>query len=546
MKYEMEVTTIDLPLRVRTGPGFNYSIIARLPKGSKIIATEYRNGWYKHDHGGWSNGEWLTKRKDLDPNSNSNPSAPAPVVPPKPPLSAEDRAYLDSLFSQVTYNHEKISDMGFILGMPHQFIPTADPRPGNSEYGRTYVNSIMNDLSMLVVTPGRAKLLANMKKETQEEAKNMFIQRLGGAEAGSIESILTGKEHGRYYEFESDYKEYNKYVNSLCRLGAVYLGLATTKAYGTNTDYKNFDWSPFSKDSPYAKSGGIWTYLKEEPSVAFYINAGQSSFNESSSNSTEQSTLVEGLSGKAQGMVKELRFLMGNVMDDTAISDASKASYEGAVRKVFNSVNFTNNAVISQLTDYGLTIVNGANVAYPEVWKDSQYGKGYNIEIRLVSPYGDKESIFTNIMVPMFHIIAFAMPRQIGRAGYMHPFLIRAFCKGWFNCNMGMVESINIKKAAQGGWSQGGLPTEMDISISIKDLYENLSIARTTDLSAFSNTEYLDFIGTMCGVNINQPDLKRKLTMYQMFLKNKVTDIPGDILHGFAESIGNKLRSYLK
>lgn len=542
----MEVTTIDLPLRVRTGPGFNYSIVARMPKGTKVIATEYQNGWYKHDHGGWSYGEWVTKRKDLDPNNNANSTSPAPAVPPgPPPLTAEEKAYLEGLFSQVEYKFDKIGNMGFILGMPHQFIATADQRPSESDYGRVYMNNIMNDLSMLVITPGRAKLLADMDATKKKQVQDYFADRMAGAPAGTIDSILTGKDHGRYYEFETDFIEYMKYVNSLCRIGATYLGLARTKAYGTGTNYAEFDWSPFSKNSPYHK-GGLWNYLKEEPSVSFYINAGNSSFNESASNSTEQSTLVEGLSGKAQGMVKELRFLMGNVMDDTAITDASKANYNQAVKKVFDSVNFTNNAVVNQLTDYGLTIVNGANIAYPEIWKDSQYGKGYSIEIRLMSPYGDKESIFTNIMVPLFHIIGFAMPRQIGRAGYMHPFLIRAFCKGWFNCNMGIVDSVNIKKGSQGGWSRDGLPTEIDISMSIKDLYENLSLARTTDISAFANSEYIDFIGTTCGVNINQPDLKRKLTMYEMFLKNKVTDIPGDVIHRFAEGIGNKLRGYLR
>lgn len=545
MKYEMEVATTTLPLRVRTGPGLNYSIVGRLPKGTKVIATEYKNGWYKHDRGGWSSGEWVKKTKDLDPNNNANSTSPAPATPPgPPPLTDAEKAEIAKLFTSADYSMEKIGNMNFILGMPHQFIPTADPRPKNSEYGRTYLDTIMTDLSMLVITPGRAKLGGTGKN--QQQIQQGFISTLGTGEPGTLDEIITGKSHGRYYEFETAYTDYIHYVNSLCRLGAIYLGLGRTSAYNTSTDYKNFDWNPFWSKSPYSNEKGLFSFLGEEPSVPFYINAGQTSFNESSSNSTEQSSLVEGLSGKAQGMVKELRFLMGDAMNDTAITDASKASYDGAVRKVFNAVNFTNNAVISQMVDYGLTIVNGANVAYPEVWKDSTYGKGYNIEIRLVSPYGDRESIFTNIMVPLFHIIAFSFPRQVGRAGYMHPFLIRAFCKGWFNCNMGMVESVNIKKAAQGGWSSEGLPTEIDVSISLKDLYENLSIARATDITAMSNTEYLDFIGTTCGININKPDIGRKLTMYQAWLQNKVTDMPGDVMSKLSESVGNKLRSYLR
>lgn len=80
---------------------------------------------------------------------------------------------------------------------------------------------------------------------------------------------------------------------------------------------------------------------------------------------------------------------------------------------------------------------------------------------------------------------------------------------------MGMVDSISIKRGSQDGWSKDGIPTEIDVSLSIRDLYQNLSLSRDGDYSMYNNIEYMDMISTWCGVNLNVSELTRKYRIYQ-------------------------------
>lgn len=111
---------------------------------------------------------------------------------------------------------------------------------------------------------------------------------------------------------------------------------------------------------------------------------------------------------------------------------------------------------------------------------------------------------------------------------------------------MGIVDSISIKRASQDGWSKYGFPTEVDVSISIKDLYENLSISRAGDWSTFHNMEYLDMLATWTGVNMNKPELERKFQLYKAYIGNYVPDLGSNILRQAQEDIANKIRKYLR
>lgn len=107
---------------------------------------------------------------------------------------------------------------------------------------------------------------------------------------------------------------------------------------------------------------------------------------------------------------------------------------------------------------------------------------------------------------------------------------------------MGMIDSISIKRASQEGWSVEGYPTEVDVSISIRDLYQNLSLSREGDWSTFSNVEFLDMISTWVGVNINKPEKTRTLLLLKAFLGNYVPDFIHNIFGSLHETISDKIR----
>jgi hypothetical protein len=109
--------------------------------------------------------------------------------------------------------------------------------------------------------------------------------------------------------------------------------------------------------------------------------------------------------------------------------------------------------------------------------------------------------------------------------GYMSPFLVKAFSKGMFNIDMGIISSLSVTKGAECQWNDDGLPTQIDISVTITDLYSSLAMSgfESTGLignpfkgvqqiwKIVNNTAYMDFLANMAGLNIAQMEVGRRL-----------------------------------
>ena len=107
-----------------------------------------------------------------------------------------------------------------------------------------------------------------------------------------------------------------------------------------------------------------------------------------------------------------------------------------------------------------------------------------------------------------------AAPRQVAANGYVSPYLIRAYSKGWFNCDMGIIEDIRVQKGQNAQWSKEGYPLEIQVSITIKDLYSSLSINNGIDGSLFfSNIGLIDHLCNIAGVNKNSIEPKRAINV---------------------------------
>ena len=150
------------------------------------------------------------------------------------------------------------------------------------------------------------------------------------------------------------------------------------------------------------------------------------------------------------------------------------------------------------------------------------------------------------------HIFGFVLPRQAGPNGFISPFLIKAYYKGLFNCDLGLITNLTVSKGSEGGWTRNGLPTTVDVTLQIKDLYENISIteygtASTNGLSPtnsiISNIILMDYIANLCGININKPDINRMLDFYfSQGIKNQIKDKARlNIFGGFDQWFTNKM-----
>jgi hypothetical protein len=190
-------------------------------------------------------------------------------------------------------------------------------------------------------------------------------------------------------------------------------------------------------------------------------------------------------------------------------------------------------------------ILHGSNLIYPEIWMDSEYSKTYSLKINLVSPYGSKEAIYLNIIVPIIHALCLALPKQTSANSFTSPFLIRGYSTGWFSIDMGMVESIDIDKGPEQSWTVEGLPTRATVTLTIKDFYAQLMMTRSDQFRLFwTNQGLIDFLGNMCGLDLTKPNSIVKIDVVQMLLANKVSDIIPNTYFKLTEGFKNKVRNF--
>lgn len=440
-----------------------------------------------------------------------------------------------------TSNTHQLQNIRGIHGMPYQFMSSTDMKISdmnpsvNFPYGRKYTERIINKMPLLLLSPGSPKFLDGFSKKTKTGIVKAMSDIASKGDPSALEEMLEGKD-GKYYSFKFNYKEYYEYVNGMCWASAIYLGLGDRTINGKS--YTKYDWSKYVND-------GLKGFFSGSEYVCFYID-GESQISDNFSNSTGPSMLDSGLN-KLSDMGKEIGFLLNagaGLKWDAMQSENYDATFE-QVTEILGS--YKNPAhIFERLKSGAVTVAGGGELIFPEIWKDSSYSKSYDVTIKLNSNDGDTESIYRNILVPIWHLMGLALPLQMGHNGFRSPFLIKAFYKGLISCEMGMITNMTIRKGNQGSWNIDGLPTEVEVNLSFKDLYQILTLTKRSDVKMFANnTQLLDFIANMCGIVLNKPEVMRKAQMYGTLYANKIGMMPRNIQLGFSQAISNTLMKAL-
>ena len=90
---------------------------------------------------------------------------------------------------------------------------------------------------------------------------------------------------------------------------------------------------------------------------------------------------------------------------------------------------------------------------------------------------------------------------------------------------MGIITDLSLSLGKEGSWTIDGLPSEVDVDMTIKDLYNVLAMTSSDQPSQLlNNTMFLNFLASSCGVNINRPDIIRSVELYAMVNSNYWTD----------------------
>lgn len=491
-----------------------------------------------------------------------------------------------------------------LFGQPFQFNELTDPRILKTEgqdgdsMGRIFAETFVGEGPVVSILPGRSNFLPNMNDKDKEGILSAFTKKSSNTvDKWALDEVL--KAESRYFDFTSDYTAYMNYVNLMCRMSASYMGLADKEVMygGIKTKYRFVDWKSYrymklygdgydkeaekrakaelkAEDKKRAKmnQGELDKYMemltdsrtsmfekaKKEMSdfdlvdalfgkrahVEFYADPN-TSFQEAASSQTGPSMLSAALD-QAQHFVKEAQHakhalgldnggVAGTITD---IAEGTGGLLGGAIKTL---VGNTTDGMMGRVTHMGETIIGGGNIVLPEIWNKSQYSKSYNITLNLTSPYGDPESIYLHLLVPLYHIMALTLPRQITANGYGNPFLVKVSAKGWFNCELGIIDSVTVEKIPD-SFTVNGLPTEIRVTMSVKDLYADMSITSNTKPGLFfNNSGMMNWLAVTSGLDMTQPSFAERFNALATALTGQLSDMPSNLWNSTWESIRNKL-----
>lgn len=541
----LDCTTKYQPLMVRTGPSTSYPVIGSIAVGTKNIkATQEQNGWYYTDRGGWSSGNYLKVVQNLGTSISTPVQQEVQTV-----VKSKEEILQEQINAYNAYNQdvESIGDptnlitttMEGIYGIPYQFMASVDRKIDNTQFGTIYADRIISRMPLLLVSPGKVNFMRDWKSKSA--AAQGLQKLLESATPTDLNTIIDN--HGRYYTFDFDYVNYYKYVDAMCVTGSYFLGLQDTqiKVNGEWKALKNVSWANCGQTA-------FKSILSTREYVGFYIDSA-SSVNEDFSNSTTESQLASKINSFSD-TGRELNFLLGvTTGKQFAEGYGDSSAIESAMQTIQDISNqyLSGSQLFTDLAQNFATVAVGGKLIFPEIWSDSDYSKSYDINIKLRTPDGDKLSWFMNIYVPLAHLICLTAPREAsesGPNGYSAPFLVKAFYKGLFNCDMGIVTSLNIQRGKDKAWTLDGLPTEVDVSMTIKDLYSMMTLTSIDSPGSFvNNIALIDYIANSCGININEPDITRMLDVYIMLNQNRLKHVVPNAWYIVQQDIANRIRT---
>lgn len=416
----------------------------------------------------------------------------------------------------------KLGERGIINPL-WQYNDLADPRTAGKSginFGRVYNQKIRPNNPIVFIQPGRPKFIgaetfflgggkkdadglrsALADKMVNEQASPYSIADLVDSLSSSAD--WNAKNPARFYDFEPDFNSFRVYVRAIMEelrirmnIGDVY----TSQWLGSiNSSLDIF--TQFMEYYGFQETLQTLTKTNKPLQSAFLPFRVEKSTDASDnfSNSTGQSTAAQQIRGQTDN-AKEIHFLTGGGSQDSREGLLSKA-VSGAISGLGG---LTGN--ISQAAE--TVIKTGGNMLFPEIWKDSSYSKTLNITIKCHAPYGNKLCIYENVIFPMACCLALAMPRQQDNSVYVSPPLVRMFSKGWFSCDMGLIEQLSFKRGNdRNDWTVERLPRTVEITLTVKDLFGSIMMSlggsSKDNIRIFHkrNTALRDYLNVIGGID---------------------------------------------
>jgi hypothetical protein len=432
--------------------------------------------------------------------------------------SATSQALLNQSTPESLYNN-----LSNFIGRPHSFLNSADPNM------RTFVRHMMPAAPLVMIRPGRVKfsedttsIITNVLTQfgySAEDALNIAkgsssvdpetgkpitsglfggLYGVSAEDASAIQKAITEKQRGtvsdfveknsnsiRYFEFNSDLNVQREFQSVLSTLsGRLYSRMKGETVLWGNINNKS--WTP-----PPTNYGGFYTFWADNAS----------SVSESASSEVGASKLAGMVKGVSD-ISREAQFFLGSNLhsDHGKIDSMNKSAIDTALEGIANFIGGDARGLRSSLGDAIL----GMNPMFPEVWKDSSFGRSYNLSFKFFSPYGAPAAIYQNVLQPFMMLMSLVMPVMTKPGVYTEPFIFQLDCPGYFACDLGICTDFSFTKGgSENLWTVDGLPRQIDVTMSIKDLYPVLTASKNNQ-SMYFNIGMGTFLDNLAGINLFQ------------------------------------------
>lgn len=440
-----------------------------------------------------------------------------------------------NLSEDSTLEYTKVNSLHGIFGIPYQFMDSVDMRYGTSSVGRKYSEKILSKSPMLFLTPVKQKFM----KDFTEDDQGLVQSILSGA-SSELAQGLEGS--GKYYSTEFAYDEYYYTVNKMCSELAYFLGIGNVEIgqIGSNSTVhiRNIDWAK-------SQNNAFKHYRAANKSVVMYLDGNSvATVSDNFSNQTTESSLASTLNGYSE-QSRELQFLLSDSVFSELMNDAGGAKSEITENLASLTQNLTG-GMLSDLAGTGVnTVLAGGKIIFPKIWGDSQYSRSYSFDIKLRSPDHDKVSIFLNVLVPYIHLLGMVLPRSLDSQNpnaFQSPLLVKAYCSGMFGIDMGLITDMTVNRGAECQWNDDGLPTQIDISLQIEDLYQSLMLTQygnkpgnifnnvlTDNWDLVTNTGMLEFLANMAGLNVADMEIGTRQRLYCYLQASDLARLPSTV-----------------
>ena len=563
-------------LNARKGPSTNTDIVGTFKNGTSLTIHESTREWLKVSGGGlsnvWVNGTyvqttdkttygWVSKSDIKSKTTETIPTDWRQSQQGKDAILRE--SYDNTNYNPMGYSAEKrylgteeyykenMSKLNYCFGTPPKFNMDIDIQyVSDVGIGRVLSQTYYANPTILSICPGKVKMFPHLfNKNERDSLFNAIYEAAGTGDASVLQKLNSDKNsdilNGSLYEFSQDTEDYAKRVNLLCRACAVLLDIGNERMPYTSTKLVNFDYAYWSIRKKYSPSTGkvqnvftdFWkggfealtSGITDQNYVHFLISTENTSVDESVNTSTEPSFL-ENMLSSVNNISNQLSYLSG-------IGFNNQMDAKDNVNNILNGVIGENGW--TKLVD---NVLSGGKLKIPKIVSDTDYSQGISCSLTFISPYGNPKSVFLWCIVPICHLLAFALPKQLSDSMYSYPYLLKVNQKGWFNSNLAVMTSIKVSRGGSDNtsWSSEGLATEWTVNFDITPLYSQLTLPSTDHPFLFmKNDGLIDYLGNMCGFDLKANNLDVKRRLIGNFIMNKFTGIPNDIQRWSSDKVSN-------